>query len=418
MTRGCLIPLFLLACGGDETTKSDASDTAAEIETDATVGDTTGDAADVGDTAGDAADGSEDVAVDTVADTTDDSAIDTTLPDGFPTLCRANRLDECDYLAAETYSVTKTRYDDLEYTDVLGHARLVDVLVYQPDAEGPRPVVLASHGGNHGQTDPARSVPELARHLAAAGYVVVAMTHTGRSPDDQAALCAALEVPTDIVCNVTTNWDIPHDTTRVLDWLEAPPAELDGRLDLALVAHVGQAEGAGAVLMELGATRNFRCPPTVTNGAPSEACPIEGLVSLREPRIDLGIVLSTPGPGQGGFLVQSYGNVRAPLLMLSGSSDTAGGGPTAALSLWPLLPAGGKFKLYLDHTGATSQAIANDLDQCSLAGTTCDDLRLSIESATLAFLDGFVGDEVLARAWLASNDVAILSHGLAVWDRK
>src|SRR5688500_15222373 len=64
----------------------------------------------------------------------------------------------------------------VSYVDALGAVRDVPIAVYVPvGAVGARPIVLVSHGGSGGHTNPLTSLPEWASLVASAGYVAIAI---------------------------------------------------------------------------------------------------------------------------------------------------------------------------------------------------------------------------------------------------
>lgn len=412
-----VLALALGACGDDaapqpvDTTPDGAADTRSD----------TADAA--GDTAGETESDSVDETIDDSAgvETTDtEVAEEVFVP---PSTCSAQRLEDCIYRPDEEYSYTATRIDGLTYTDLVEQPRNVNIAIFRPtDAPTPAPVVVLSHGGLQGQTDPIRTMEQWAGWFASAGYVAVSIAHERREFETYVTLCQALEVQPGMPCGVKLAWDRQHDLERVLAWLEenAESEDFAGLFDLERIAYVGHDAGAGAVLMALGATRNFSCAQPFGDVSPLQDCQVEDLVSLPDERIDVGVALSPPGPGADGFMDQSYGNLRRPLMMATGAADGAAGEPASRLGLWPLLPVGGKHKIYVNDLGATNGFFQGALSTCyeTSPKEVCDAARAGLFGAALAFVDANLLNDPRARQWLGSTDVSVGSKGVILHERK
>ena len=384
-----LLPLLLpvTACGDDAPRRSDAAG-----------GDTA-----LGDTGADAA--------------ADAVAADTAQADTSATLCSPSDRAACLYRPSATYPFTTTRVDGLTYTDVTGATRNVNVAVYRPTgAPTPMPVVLLSHGGADGKTNPLQSMEHWAPVFAAAGYLAVAIAHEGRDDASYEALCAALEVSTANPCGLKIGWDRPHDVDRVLTWLaeQAVTPPLAGQIDLDRIAHVGHSAGAGAAMMSVGATRNYVCGLPFGFESDTQDCQVADLVSLAKPEIDVAVALSPQGPGSDGFMEESYATVTRPMLMATGANDGDEGEPASRVALWPLLAAGDKHKVYIDDPGAKHTLFEGDTQACvPLASENkCAAMRDSVFSAALAFVDAHLRASAAAAAWLASDQLETAGGGI------
>ncbi len=409
--------LFVAApgCGGD-TAARDVADTA-EVAVPDTVADATSDAA---------PDGAPDSAPDTTADTTpdlsDDVEVDTNVPD-VARACGPDDRQACLYRPARTFRVEVDEVDGLTYTDVTGATRNVNVAIYRPvDAPTPQPVVLLSHGGASGKTDPMKSMEHWAPVLAEAGYFTVAIAHEGRQDPSYTALCEALEVNTLHECGLKVNWDRPNDVARVLEFLEerSRSGQLAGTFDMTRVAHVGHSAGAGAALMSVGATRNFSCALPFGYTDDDQDCRVEDLVSLAMDTIDVAVALSPQGPDSDGFMVESYAPVGKPVLMATGLNDGDPGEPESRMAVFPLLAAGDKYRLYVDDQGAKHTLFEGSVDACApISGEPkCTQMRASIYATALAFLDSYLRDSAAARTWLDSSDIVTAGQGMFQFDRR
>jgi len=340
------------------------------------------------------------------------------------TRCTSKDTTKCLYRPAAHYAVSNPLViTDVMYTDALGQSRTVPIAVYRPsNAPLPAPVVLLSHGGSDGKTDPTRSMDQWARAVARAGYVAVAIAHAGRGGPggaDYTALCTHLEVPNP--CAIKIHWDRPLDVRAVLDRLELesarPGSRWHGVLDLTRVAHVGHSAGGGSSQMLGGVPRNFICaqPFGGTQGTPV-ACELDDFVSMRDARIDAVIATSPTGPDTEGFDAAAFAELAVPLLMASGTNDGDPGEPENRLAAWEHYPAGERWKLYIDDLGAQHTLFLGETDACEQAGVSaarCVELRNWLLSTGIAFLDAELRSDARARQWLGSGRLGIASDGAA-----
>lgn len=400
--------LTLSACADDP---KDASDTA-----DTSVADTAGP-----DTAPDTA--GPDTTQDTMGpDTVADTAIE---PDGETTssACGPDDRQACLYRTGRSYQVEIHEPPGLSYTDLTGQTRNVNIAIYRPvDAPTPMPVVLLSHGGSSGKTDPMKSMENWAPVLAEAGYFAVAIAHEGREEASYDALCEALDVNPLHECGIKVSWDRPNDVARVLAFLDerSRTGQFAGLFDMERIAHMGHSAGASAALVSIGVTRNFTCALPFGFSDPDQDCQVEGLVSQALDAIDVAVSMSPQGPGQEGFMVESYGAVTKPFLMGTGANDGDEGEPENRAALFPLLPAGDKFKLFVDDQGAKHTLFEGSLEACTpIAGQQkCTQMRAAIFATALAFLDAYLLDRDEAKGWLVSDDLEAAGQGLFDLERR
>lgn len=414
------LPLLLLAlCALLAASCSDDSSTSAPTDTGADA--TPHDDAETNDTP-DADDATQDVATDTADDTTAPTDADDAAPDAPVGACGPDDRAACLYHPERQFAFTVIEAST-HYTDRIGQDRVVNIAIYRPtDAPTPMPVVLLSHGGSAGKTDPRRSMEHWAPVIARAGYLAVAIAHEGRDEASYDALCQALEVNPTHPCGIKVSWDRPHDVAQVLAFLHERDAEpqFEGLMDLDRVAHVGHSAGAGAALMSVGATRNFRCALPFGFDAPTQDCQVADLVSFAHDEIDLAIALSPQGPGSEGFMEESYGEVTRPVLMATGANDGDEGEPANRLAIWPLLPAGSSMLFYVDDQGAKHTLFEGSTEACEpIAGLAkCEAMREAIFSLGVAYLDAHLRGRPEAAAWLASDDVVTAGQGLFTTDRR
>lgn len=317
----------------------------------------------------------------------------------------------------------RTVSDTIRYADILGDERVVPIAIYKPSAAPtPMPIVLLSHGGADGKDDPTNSMQHWAPTFVEAGYYTVAIAHKGRSQDNYDAVCAALEVQTDIPCAIKIGWDRPHDTAAVLDWLEASAAEHPGALDLDRIYLVGHSAGAGNALMIAGARRNFKCAQPLGHVDEHQACAEADLVSLADPRVKAVIAMSPQGPDNDGFMESSFETVDRPVLIGTGMADGEYdiGEPENRRLVFTHLPAANKYELFVNDRGAVHTLFEGNTTECENVAepARCAEMETWVRTTALAFLDAVALARPEAVAWLASDNVETASAGTAEWQRK
>jgi hypothetical protein len=328
--------------------------------------------------------------------------------------CAADALDRCDYQPAATYAPAQPMTVDLDYVDVTGARRTFQVAVRAPvRAPEPLPVVVWSHGGNDGRVGALGVGVEWAAIFVSAGYLVVDIAHAPRDAASQAALCRQLGY--DAAGCLTfkhLHWDRPHDAARVFDFIEAQAASgpFAGRIDADRIVYAGHSAGAGGTLMVNGATRDFAGTQT----------------SLADPRPIAFVSNSPQGPGEEGFVESSYTACARPTLVNSGiGDDTESVAGENRARAYDAMPAGDKHRLYLLEEAARHGTFDQSPDACEdysrangLPVARCGEYKAWLRSSALAFLDAYARDAAAARAYLASDNLAVLAGGDATWSRK
>lgn len=298
------------------------------------------------------------------------------------------------YAPKRVYQVDRPRVETLSDADALIAPRKIQVAIYQPsDADTPAPVVVMSPGGG-ALDDPALSLTRWAYRIAKAGYVTVAIAHPARSEAERKAICDKWRRDD---CD-PLSWDRAHDVVTVLDALEKVAT-----VDTQRMVVVGYGDGADAALMLAGAKRSYAGEP----------------LDLSDPRPKGFVLLSPRGPGRDGFDEAAWADVARPLLMATGTGDTAAVPLTARRKAFDSLGAGDKYLLHLAHDAAHESIFEGDLAACQKhpkgRGDTCQQLVRLIHSPMLAFFDALLRDDAEARAYLKSQKLEAASRGKAVW---
>lgn len=278
--------------------------------------------------------------------------------------------------------------------------REIPLLVYLPATTNAAPVVLFSHGlggTRHGSA-------YLGRHWSARGYAAVFLQHPGS--DDSVwrgqpagGRMAKMEAAASGENFLLRVKDVPMTLDQLATWNADPASPLRGRLDLKRVAMTGHSFGA------------------VTTQAVSGQKLSAGL-SVTDPRIKAAVLFSPSGPRRGGRAEQSFGSVEIPWLLMTGTLDVSRiGGITleSRLSVYPALPAGGKYELVLDgaeHSAFTERALAGD------RGKRNPNHHRAILALSTAFLDAYLKDDATARAWLNGPAARNVLEKGDRWQRK
>ena len=272
----------------------------------------------------------------------------------------------------------------------------------------PMPIVVLSHGGAFGQTNPRNSLEAWAAVLAQHGYLAVAIAHTARDDLERIVLTMNLggTLPQ---CREFKHlgYDRPLDFGRVLAELEAQSAgpPWNGGIDLGAVAYMGHSAGAGSVMMAAGAGREYM--------------PGLGLSFAEHPLPVAFVAMSPEGAGDDGFTADSWDGVTRPVLMCTGAND--GDNPHERRDPYEYMPAGDKYLLWIEDQGAKHMVFAGETDACvEVTGDPahCDEMQEWLRSAVRAFLDAHLRNEQAAIDYLAGDSLVQASAGVVQWSAK
>ena len=258
--------------------------------------------------------------------------------------------------------------------------RDIALRIHYPDAPGPFPVIVFSHGALASKD----AYADLGRHWASYGYVTVHPSHADSIADGGfgGTLRDAIDDP--------RAWgNRARDVSFVLDALAhigvfAP--RLAGKLDLRHVGVAGHSFGAYTAAL-IGGT---------TVRVPGRAGP-QGFADRRAKAV---VLLSPQGEGCMGLDRDSWDHLRLPVLVMYGSRDFGPYGQPPAWRNEPYLraPPGDKYDVELQ--GATHMRFAGSV---AIAGGPPDRLFECVESATLTFWDAYLKGDAKARRALATR---------------
>jgi dienelactone hydrolase len=258
--------------------------------------------------------------------------------------------------------------------------RDVPLVIYYPDAKGPFPVILFSHGALSSKDD----YSGLGRYWASFGYVSIHPSHADSVADSgfHGGLKDAIGDP--------CAWENrPKDLSLVLDALPgvarlAPP--LSGKLDLRHIGAAGHSFGAYTAALIGGATIHLPGKPEPRRFA-------DGRVSAL-------VLLSPQGEGRLGLTADSWDDLRLPMLLMYGSLDFGpyGEPPAWRSEAFKRAPPGDKYGVEL--AGATHMRFAGKL---AAPADPSDPVFRCVELETLTFWNAYLKRDGQARDRLASQ---------------
>lgn len=278
-------------------------------------------------------------------------------------------------------------------------SRDIPIRVYLPPQGQAAPVVLFSHGLGGNRDNSAY----LGNHWAARGYVAVFMQHRGS--DDSVWKGAPLSGRIDALRDAANGENFKlrvDDVHAVIDQLESWNQEnghpLNGRLDLSRIGMSGHSFGA------------------VTTQA------VSGQSYLRrqlftDPRIKAAVAMSPSAP-PGLSAARTFGQVRIPWLLMTGTDDVALIGNAdveSRLAVFPALPDGGKYELVLDkaeHSAFSDRALPGDQQRRN------PNHHRAILAASTAFWDAYLKDDAAAKSWLDGDAIKKILEPGDRWQAK
>jgi predicted dienelactone hydrolase len=268
----------------------------------------------------------------------------------------------------------------------------LQVRIHYPEASGPFPLIVWSHGAG-GSKD---NYLTLVQHWASHGYVTIQPTHS-----DSRSLAARPRDPVSF-----RDWQSrPADISFILDSLEEIASQapaFNGLLDGHRIGVGGHSFGANTAQL-IGGARAF---------------PLGGEKNFEDPRVTAVMLLSGQGPGE--MLTEnSWSNFKRPMFVMSGSAD----GPTRTgqpaqwrKKPYELSPPGDKFLVWvegLDHGyGGISGWNFNPRNK-----PNPDHVRYT-KIATLAYWDAYLKESQEARDYLFSDKLPMLSGGTVQLEHK
>lgn len=287
--------------------------------------------------------------------------------------------------------------------------REIPIAVYWSSAATtPMPVVVLSHGGASGKTNPRKSMDAWAPLLAEHGYYSVAVAHGPRTDIERIVLTMNLGGTLPQCAEFKyLGYDRPLDFARVVDAIveQAAQPAWSSLIDPAVLGYMGHSSGAGSVMMTAGAGREYM--------------PGLGLSFANHELPAAFIAMSPQGSGEDGFLPKSWAGVSRPMLTCTGAAD--GDHPNERRDPFENMPPGDKYQLWIQDPGATHTLFEGEVEACErVTGdlARCEEMKQWLASAVRAFLDAHLRGDQAAIDYLASNKLIDVSGGVIEWERK
>jgi predicted dienelactone hydrolase len=320
----------------------------------------------------------------------------------------------------------KTESDDLVLTaaDVPARgesSRDIPIKVRFPiGANGALPLVVFSHGMGGSSA----AFPEFSDHLASHGYVVILPTHSDsvklRREKGEDAGREILGNPAAYVRNVKPMERV-DDIKRILDAIPTIEqkifADAKATISREAITMAGHSAGAMTTQMVFGVKVRTRV--------------LGGVQSVADPRIKAAIVISGQGLKTRLFTKDSWSDLDKPMLVITGSEDTAKAGndtPESRRHPFEYAPASqGEPHTYLLWIEGATHGSYQSKSAATLLGEKPGDpamVAAATSSATLAFLDAYVkfapdSDEATAaQRYLAGDAIAAATNNKATLKRK
>jgi len=288
----------------------------------------------------------------------------------------------------------KVRTADLLVLHDSARQKDVKIKIYYPDAAGPFPVIIFSHGAFGSR----ETYWALGEYWASYGYISVHPSHDDSRQDSgyRGGLMRVL--------NDSHLWESrPRDISFVIDSLGeivklAP--ELRGKLDRGRIGVGGHSYGAYTAQAIGGATVTM----------PGESKPR----SFADARVKAVVIMSPQGEGEMGLSSHSWENMRLPTLLMYGSLDFGSQRRTPTWRSQPFYkgPPGDKYDVELK--GATHMTFVGPFRKPGHESMLFQCAKLE----SVAFWDAYLKGDAAAKAYLASDALAQFSAGAARVDRK
>ena len=288
---------------------------------------------------------------------------------------------------------------DLAVNDA-ARKREIPVRVYLPMATTAAPVVLFSHGLGGAK----ENSPYLGKHWAGRGYIVVFMQHHGSDVavwKDQPLLkkMAAMREAASAENFVLRVQDVPAVIDQLEKWHVDSGHPLHGRLDLKRVGMSGHSFGA-----------------VTTQAVSGQSFPLIG-AKYTDPRIIAAIAFSPSAPRRGSS-EQTFGSVKIPWLLMTGTKDDSPIGnttPESRREVFKGISPGQKYELVLfnaEHAAFSERALPGERE-----ARNPNHHKLILALST-AFWDAYLRGNKDALAWLDGEGAKSLLEKVDIWQRK
>jgi len=312
-----------------------------------------------------------------------------------------------------TAMAVESRYDPLATADLRipkpldlavndgTRSREIPLRVYIPRADSAAQVILFSHGLGGSREGNAF----MGQHWAKRGYVAVFVQHPGSDEsvwkgERLGQRMLAMQRAASVENFLLRVQDVPAVLDALERWNNTEAHPLAGQLDLAHVGMSGHSFGA-----------------VTTQAVSGQSLPRVG-ATLTDKRI-LAAMAFSPSVGRSSAdPKQSFGNVKIPWMLMTGTKDVAPIGPTdvkSRFAVYPALPAGDKFELVLEnaeHSAFTDRALPGDEEPRN------PNHHVAILALSTAFWDAYLRGDAQAKSWLVDGGAKKLLEPGDRWQSK
>ena len=275
--------------------------------------------------------------------------------------------------------------------------RDIPLLIYLPESELPRPVILFSHG----LAGSRNAAGYLGEHWSSRGYIGVFMQHRGSDssilqgvPADQ--ILTVLNGAASAANSIARIEDVGAVIDQLGIWNEDSDNPLYGRLDLDRIGMSGHSFGARTTQAVSGEDITFIGPDT------------------RDRRVKAALPLSPSSP-TGQDLEQIFSGADIPWLVMTGTLDAAIVGNATIedrLAVFPALPPGAKYELVFwegEHHAFSDGLLRADQNPRN------PNHHPAIMSLSTAFWDAWLLGYPDARNWLDGEGARSVLEPMDSW---
>jgi predicted dienelactone hydrolase len=290
---------------------------------------------------------------------------------------------------------------DFEVQDA-ARDREIPIKVYLPPQPKAAPVILFSHGLGGSR----EGYAYVGQHWAKRGYVVVMLQHPGSDESVWRGrpLGGRMQAMHDAASGenlLLRLKDVPAVLDQLAKWNVDEKHSLNHRLDLEHVGMSGHSFGA-----------------QTTQGVAGQSNPLNGN-RFTDARIDAALPMSPSTPRRGDTK-RSFGEVKIPWLLMTGTKDVSPiGGQTveSRLAVFPALPAGDKYQLVLDGAEHSAFGGGREGQRLQLRNRNPNHHRAILALST-AFWDAYLREDVAAKRWLTGEGPRGVLEKDDQWEQK